>query len=152
MDRLKKRADFLAAAQGPRVARPAFIVQSRLRNDTGSARIGFTVSKKVGTATERNRVRRRLREIVKHADVMSLPLPRDYVIVGRRSALERDFGVMIDDLRSAMLRLARPPADQPGPSALQVNSQTAESHSAASYSAKSRARRPHKTGPQRPDQ
>ena len=70
MDRLKKRADFLAAAMGPRISRPAFIVQSRLRGDTGPARIGFTVSKKVGTATERNRVRRRLREIVRRHEAL----------------------------------------------------------------------------------
>src|ERR1700750_2024750 len=113
MDRLKKRADFIAAAQGSRAARPAFIVQSRTRDDVGAVRIGFTVSKKVGTATERNRVRRRLREIVRRGDVMSLPLPRDYVIVGRRTALERDFAAMVEDLQSAMHRLARSPGDQP---------------------------------------
>ena len=89
MDRLKKRADFIAAAQGPRIARPAFVVQSRLRDDTGPTRIGFTVTKKVGTATERNRVRRRLREMVRLAGVIAPPSPRDYVVVGRRGALAR---------------------------------------------------------------
>jgi ribonuclease P protein component len=112
MDRLKKRADFIAAAQGSRVARPAFIVQARTRDDAGSIRIGFTVTKKVGTATERNRVRRRLREMVKHADVISPPSARDYVIVGRRAALERDFAAMVDDFRSALNRLARPASDR----------------------------------------
>ena len=107
MDRLKKRADFIAAAQGPRIARPAFVVQSRFRDDTGPTRIGFTVTKKVGTATERNRVRRRLREMVRLAGVIAPPSPRDYVIVGRRGALEREFSVMIEDFRSALMRLAR---------------------------------------------
>jgi ribonuclease P protein component len=107
MDRLKKRADFIAAAQGPRIARPAFVVQSRLRDDTGPTRIGFTVTKKVGTATERNRVRRRLREMVRLAGVIAPPSPRDYVIVGRRAALDHEFSVMIEDFRSALMRLTR---------------------------------------------
>jgi len=107
MDRLKKRADFIAAAQGPRIARPAFVVQSRLRDDTGFTRIGFTVTKKVGTATERNRVRRRLREMVRLAGVIATPSPCDYVIVGRRAALDRAFPTMIEDFRSALMRLAR---------------------------------------------
>ena len=64
MERLRQRADFLAAAAGARVAVPAFVVQLRDRTDAGPARVGFTVSKKVGTAVERNRVRRRLRELV----------------------------------------------------------------------------------------
>jgi ribonuclease P protein component len=107
MDRLKKRADFIAAAQGPRIARPAFVVQSRLRDDTGPTRIGFTVTKKIGTATERNRVRRRLREMVRLAGVIAPPSPRDYVIVGRRAALDRDFPAMIEDFRAALMRLTR---------------------------------------------
>lgn len=144
MDRLKKRADFLAVAQGQRVARPAFIVQSRLRDGFGPARIGFTVSKKVGTATERNRVRRRLRDVVRHVDVMSLPSKRDYVIVGRRTALERDFAAMIDDLRSAMGRLGRSGDEQPNPLVFAANNAS----SAEFPSAKSGAPRPHKTGPE----
>jgi ribonuclease P protein component len=111
MDRLKKRADFIAAAQGARISRPAFVVQSRLRDDAGPARVGFTITKKVGTATERNRIRRRFREMVKQAGVISLPSARDYVIVGRRAALERDFPGLIDDFRSAVKRLARPASD-----------------------------------------
>ena len=64
MVRLKQRADFLAAASGAKVATAAFVLQGRNRDDDGPARIGFTVSRKVGTAVERNRVRRRLRDIV----------------------------------------------------------------------------------------
>jgi ribonuclease P protein component len=61
MDRLRQRADFLAVANGPRMNSAAFVVQSRARDDAGPVRVGFTVTKKVGTATERNRVRRRRR-------------------------------------------------------------------------------------------
>ncbi len=107
MDRLRQRADFLAVANGPRISRAAFVLQSRRRDDFGPVRIGFTVSRKNGTATERNRIRRRLRELVKRLDPVSMRPHSDYVLVGRRAALSRDFAVMLDDLRSALHRLDR---------------------------------------------
>ena len=107
MDRLRQRADFLAVANGARVSSAAFVVQSRHRDDDGPIRIGFTVSRKNGTATERNRIRRRLRELVKLLDVISMRPHSDYVLVGRRAALNRDFATMLDDLRSALHRLDR---------------------------------------------
>ena len=87
MDRLRQRADFLAVANGARANSAAFVVQGRLRDDDGPIRIGFTVTKKNGTATERNRIRRRLRELVKRLDVISMRPHHDYVLVGRRAAL-----------------------------------------------------------------
>src|SRR5204863_5239429 len=72
MDRLRQRADFLAVANGARVNSAAFVLQGRRRADQGPVRIGFTVTKKNGTATERNRIRRRLREVVKRLDVISM--------------------------------------------------------------------------------
>jgi ribonuclease P protein component len=111
MDRLRQRADFLAVADGARVNSAAFVVQSRRRDDTGPVRVGFTVTKKNGTATERNRIRRRLRELVKRLDVISMRPHSDYVLVGRRAALNLDFATMLDDLRSALHRLDRQPKD-----------------------------------------
>ena len=108
MDRLRQRADFVAVANGARVSSAAFALQSRARSDQGPIRVGFTVTKKNGTATERNRIRRRLRELVKRLDVISMRPHHDYVLVGRREALTRDFAVMLDDLRSALKRLDRP--------------------------------------------
>ena len=107
MDRLRQRADFLAVANGARANSAAFVVQGRLRDDAGPIRVGFTVTKKNGTATERNRIRRRLRELVKRLDVIPMRPHHDYVLVGRRAALHRDFATMLDDLRQAMLRLDR---------------------------------------------
>lgn len=111
MDRLRQRADFLAVADGVRVNSAAFVVQSRRRDDSGPVRVGFTVTKKNGTATERNRIRRRLRELVKRLDIISMRPHSDYVLVGRRAALSRDFATMLDDLRSALHRLDRQPTN-----------------------------------------
>ena len=107
MDRLRQRADFLAVANGARANSSAFTLQSRRRDDSGPARVGFTVTKKNGTATERNRIRRRLRELVKRSDVITMRPDHDYVLVGRRDALSRDFTTMLDDLRIAFTKPAR---------------------------------------------
>src|SRR5580693_9449070 len=117
MDRLRQRADFLAVANGARVNSAAFVVQSLSRDDDGPVRVGFTVTKKNGTATERNRIRRRLRELVKRLDAISMRPHSDYVLVGRRAALTRDFATMLDDLRSALDRLARQPKKNSAPKA-----------------------------------
>jgi ribonuclease P protein component len=107
MDRLKHRADFLAAAGAAKVATASFVLQSRDRSDGGPVRFGFTVSRKVGTATERNRVRRRLRDIVRRSAAGALRAGHDYVLVGRRTALSRRFDHMVEDFEGALRRLAR---------------------------------------------
>jgi len=111
MERLRQRADFLAVANGARVNSAAFTLQSRRRDDPGPIRVGFTVTKKNGTATERNRIRRRLREAVRRIDAdlgsVAMRPHHDYVLVGRRAALTADFNAILDDLRSALKRLDR---------------------------------------------
>jgi ribonuclease P protein component len=108
MQHIRQRADFLAAAGGAKANATAFVLQARKRDDNGPARIGFTVTRKVGTATERNRVRRRLREMVRRtvADA-GMHTACDYVVVGRRSALTRDFSALRDDLRIALRRVEK---------------------------------------------
>ncbi len=66
---------------------------------------GFTVSRKVGNAVERNRVRRRLREIVRLSDAERMRRGHDYVLVGRRAALELPFARMAQDFEGALRRL-----------------------------------------------
>jgi ribonuclease P protein component len=105
VERLKQRADFLAAAGGLRVATAAFVLQARKRSDDGPVRVGFTVSKKVGGAVERNRVRRRLREVVRLSPVGCLRMGHDYVLIGRRAALSLPFERMTEDFYGAVRRL-----------------------------------------------
>jgi ribonuclease P protein component len=104
MERLRQRADFLAAASGIKVPATAFVLQARNRRDTGPARFGFTVSKKVGNAVERNRVRRRLREIVRLSAASRPQAGHDYVLVGRRAALNQPFAAMTQDFEGALRR------------------------------------------------
>ena len=82
-----------------------FVLQARKRSRDGAARIGFTVSKKVGKAVERNRVRRRLREMVRLADASWLRPGHDYVLVGRRAALKLPFARMSEDFEGALRRV-----------------------------------------------
>ena len=108
MERLRHRAEFVAAAAaGERAPTPAFVLQARHREDGGPARIGFTVSRKVGTAVERNRARRRLREMVRQAGADAVQEGHDYVIVGRRAALVRPLPQMIVDFSRAVRHTQR---------------------------------------------
>jgi ribonuclease P protein component len=112
MERLKQRSDFVAAAAGARVHGAGFVLQARERGDDGAPRIGFTVSKKVGNAVERNRVRRRLREVVRQAAQDRIPAGRDYVLVGRRAALDLSFERLVADFTGALRKVVRQPRTQ----------------------------------------
>jgi ribonuclease P protein component len=105
MERLRQRADFLAAASGIKVPATAFVLQARKRTDDGPVRFGFTVSKKVGNAVERNRVRRRLKEIVRLSDTKRMQSGHDYVLVGRKAALKLPFDRIAQDFEGALRRL-----------------------------------------------
>lgn len=119
MKRLKRRAAFKAVAGGRRVTRPGFVLQAL---DTGGEsgdgppRFGFTVTKKIGNAVVRNRIRRRLREAVRlaagHAEAAT-----DYVLVGRRAALTLQFERLVTDLMTGFEALARGQTSKTGPDA-----------------------------------
>src|SRR3954463_10992590 len=117
MQRLRQRADFLAAATGVRAPASGFVLQAldRQRKD-GPVRVGFTVSKKVGNAVERNRVRRRLREVIRLSQGARMQPGYDYVGIGRRAALELPFERLVEDFARALGRVhgnsaaASPPA------------------------------------------
>ena len=107
MERLRRRKDFLAAATGVSAPTPGFVVQERQRGDGGPARVGFTISRKVGGAVERNRVRRQLREIVRLSAATGLHAGSDYVVVGRRAALGIPFVRLTKDFSGALKRLEK---------------------------------------------
>jgi ribonuclease P protein component len=105
MERLRQRTDFLAAAGGIKVPSGTFVLQARDRRDKGPVRIGFTVSRKVGSAVERNRVRRRLRELVRLKSGDALRPGYDYVLIGRRAALSAAFSELAADYDRALARI-----------------------------------------------
>ena len=122
IERLKKRADFLACAKAPACARGAVLVQARPRDDQPLVRAGFTATKRVGGAVVRNRAKRRMREAAR------LLLPQlarpgfDYVFIARGGAPTRPWPRLLDDVKSALIRLApendrRAPAPPPSPAA-----------------------------------
>jgi len=119
IERLKKRPDFLAAAAGRRFHTERMTAQGILRSEeVGALRLGFTVTKRVGHATERNRIKRRLRAAV--AEVAAgLPADlagrtADIVLVARRPALHADFAALTDDLRKAIPTVTRAGKPDPG--------------------------------------
>src|SRR5262245_15108065 len=117
MERLKRRKDFVAAASGASVSTPGFVVQELRREDGGPARVGFTVSRRVGGAVERNRLRRQLREIVRLSAAAGLKAGSDYVVVARRTALDIPFGKLTVDFAGARKRLEKKAGRRPGPTA-----------------------------------
>jgi ribonuclease P protein component len=108
MERLKRRADFRAASSGSRIPTGGFVLLSRPRGDERGARIGFTVSKQVGNAVVRNRVRRRLREMVRMSAGASMHDDHDYVLIGRRTALALPFAQMQQQFDTALHRVHLP--------------------------------------------
>ena len=100
--RLKRRAEFLLAAKAGRKApMPGAVVQIRPRDDGGPVRVGFTVTKKVGNAVVRNRIRRRLREAARLVLGDNGP-SADIVLIGREATRTRKFSALQDDLRRAL--------------------------------------------------
>jgi ribonuclease P protein component len=112
IERLKKRPDFLACAQGPHCARGSVLVQARARDTQPLIRVGFTATKRIGGAVERNRAKRRLREAARLL-LPDLASPGfDYVFVARGGVTTRPWPRLLDDVKSALLRLA---AERAGP-------------------------------------
>ncbi len=109
---LSRRADFLAANRGLRIARPGFVLLAR-PNDADTMRFGITVTKKIGNAVVRNRMKRRFRELLRDALPAEGLAGHDHVLIGREGGVERDFGVLRQELSAALARAAQGKGDPP---------------------------------------
>jgi ribonuclease P protein component len=106
ISRLTKRAEFLAARRGRRLNGPFFLIEALDRADGGSARYGLTVTRKVGNAVERNRIRRRLREAIRTVCGADMAAGFDYVIVARRELLTLPFETLTGELSRRVAKVA----------------------------------------------
>lgn len=104
LETIRKRSDFQAANGGKRVNAPGFAMLHRPGGAT--LRFGFTVTKKVGTATERNRIRRRLKEAVRMASPGFGEASGDFVLLARRDAIQVDFAVLVAAVSKAVNTLS----------------------------------------------
>ena len=104
--RLTERRDFLAANRGRRFATPGFVLLVRPRGDDAPLRAGFTVTRKIGNAVVRNRLKRRLRALARDLLPTAGVPGADHVLIGRSGGMTRDFSSMADDLRQVLAKAA----------------------------------------------
>ncbi|MCB1503929.1 MAG: ribonuclease P protein component [Hyphomicrobiaceae bacterium] len=120
LETLKKRAEFLRVRGGARWSSPSATLETRMRQHPDQAlavpRFGFTVTKKLGGAVDRNRIRRRLKAAVMELAAEHARLGHDYVLIAKPLALSRPYDELKKDLEVAFHRVhhARP-AKRPRP-------------------------------------
>lgn len=98
---IRKRADFLAANRGLRNARRGFVLLTHSNGGKGM-RFGITVTKKIGNAVVRNRMKRRFRELLREALPLEGLPDHDHVLIGREGGIERDFARLREELVAAL--------------------------------------------------
>ena len=121
IDTLKTRAEFLRIRGGLRAPTSIAVVEAKFRPQSAvdaaddRPRFGFTVTKKLGNAVVRNRIRRRLKAAVSQIATVEAMAGCDYVIVARSPAHDVPFDDLVRRLRQSFKRIremaaARPPA------------------------------------------
>jgi ribonuclease P protein component len=111
---IRKRADVLAANRGLRVARPGFVLLANPNGGLGK-RYGVTVTRKIGNAVTRNRMKRRFRELLRAALPEAGLADHDHVLIGREGGIERAFATLREELAAALARAAAGKGDRPRP-------------------------------------
>jgi ribonuclease P protein component len=111
---LTRRSDFLAANRGLRVARPGFVLLAN-RNEGLGQRAGITVTKKIGNAVVRNRMKRRFRALLRELIHDHGLADTDHVLIGREGGIERDFAALRAELIAAFGRAREGKGDSPRP-------------------------------------
>jgi len=112
---LKKRAEYLRVRKGARCATPAFVLEGKARSGedrvlmAGEPRFGFTITRQVGKAVERNRIRRRLKAAIRDVGPGHAKGDFDYVLIARRPALTSQFAALVNELTKAFARVHRAP-------------------------------------------
>jgi ribonuclease P protein component len=125
---LQRRAEFLRVRGGGRAATPRLVLEGKARvGDSARAgdgapssgpRFGFTVTKKLGNAVTRNRIKRRLRAALASVAGQAAHPEFDYVIVARTDALDCAFLKLVDDFELGFRRVHKPsPSGKPAPKA-----------------------------------
>ena len=109
---LTRRADFLAANRGLRISRPGFVLLARPNGGAG-LRYGITVTKRIGNAVVRNRMKRRLRALLRDILPTHGMADADHVLIGREGGIERDFALLRDELLAALGRAREGKGDAP---------------------------------------
>ena len=114
---LKKRSDFLRVrAAARRRAAPGLVLQAapmpEADAEQGLVRVGYTASRRIGNAVQRNRAKRRLRAAVAHVMPASAQCGCDYVVIARAATLTRPFDALVDDLAAALARVGARTGDQ----------------------------------------
>lgn len=109
---IRKRADFLAANRGKRFVAPDFVLLCHPRPDSHPEspdlkRFGITVTKKIGNAVTRNRMKRRFRALIAETLAEHGLAGSDHILIGRKQARERSFADMKSDLIKGLNHLAR---------------------------------------------
>ena len=103
---ITKRSDFLTANRGKRYATPGFVLLVKDRQDeSADIRLGITITKKVGNAVVRNRMRRRFRALAQEMLAHNGKAGADHILIGRDSGIERDFAALRADMTKALEKL-----------------------------------------------
>ena len=93
---------------------PGFVLLVRPRGDTDPAmRLGITVTKKIGGAVVRNRMKRRFRALAREVLPQAGVPGADHVLIGRSGGIERDFASLRGELVKALRKIASTARPEP---------------------------------------